>query len=56
MKDFESTLIEKNIKITKLENEIEAIKHLRFTNEQLKKQLKGWDEEVGVLKAKLYLD
>ena len=56
MKDFESTLIEKNIRISKLENEIEALKHLKFTNEQLRKQLKVRDEEVGVLKAKLYLD
>ena len=56
MKDFESTLIQKNITITKLENEIESIKQLKFTNEQLKRQMKGRDEEVGVLKAKLYLD
>jgi hypothetical protein len=33
MRDFESTLIQKNIAITKLENEIESIKHLKFTNE-----------------------
>ena len=33
MKDFESTLIQKNITITKLEKEIESIKHLKFTNE-----------------------
>lgn len=33
MRDFESTLIQKNITITKLENEIESIKHLKFTNE-----------------------
>ena len=56
MKDFESTLIEKNITITKLEKEIESIKHFKFTNEQLKRQMQGRDEEVGVLKAKLYLD
>lgn len=56
MKDFESTLIQKNITITKLENDIESIKHLKFTNEQLKRQMYARDEEVGVLKAKLYLD
>lgn len=56
MKDFESSFIEKNLHITKLENELEKLKHLKITNEQLKKQMHARDEEVGVLKAKLYLD
>jgi|LauGreDrversion4_2_1035121.scaffolds.fasta_scaffold5448625_2 hypothetical protein len=37
MKDFESSFIEKNLHITKLENELEKLKHLKITNEQLKK-------------------
>ena len=56
MKDLERTIIEKNINISQLQVEIEEIKHFKFTNEGLKKQLKSRDEEVGVLKAKLYLD
>jgi hypothetical protein len=32
MKDFESSLIEKGLTITKLENEIEKIKHFKITN------------------------
>lgn len=56
MKDFETTLIQKNISITKLEQDIEQLKSFRFTNESLKKQIRMREEEVGVLKAKLYLD
>jgi hypothetical protein len=56
MKDFESTIIEKSITITRLEQEIEAVKSFKMTNEVLKKQLRQREEEAGVLKAKLYLD
>jgi hypothetical protein len=37
MKDFESTIIEKNITINKLNDEIEELKSFRFTNESLRK-------------------
>lgn len=56
MKDFESTIIEKNITITKLEHEIEEMKSFRITNESLKKEVQRRAEEVGVLKAKVFLD
>jgi hypothetical protein len=56
MKEFESVIIEKNIQMTKLEAELEAVKHFKITNESLKKQLNKREEEIGVLRAKLFLD
>lgn len=40
MKDFESTIIEKSLTITKLETEFEKIKQYKLDNELLKKQLR----------------
>ena len=37
MRDLESTIIEKNISITKLNEEIEQIKTYKIANEHLKK-------------------
>jgi hypothetical protein len=56
MKDFESTIIEKCLTITKLESEFDKVKQFKLENEVLKKQLRQREEEAGVLRAKLFLD
>ena len=56
MKDFESTIIEKCLTITRLEGEIDKVKQYKLDNEIMKKQLRQREEEAGVLRAKLFLD
>ena len=56
LKDMESSIIERNIFIAKMQAEIDELKSFRTTNETLKKQIRQREEEVGVLKAKQYLD
>ena len=54
--DMESSIIERNIFIAQMQDEIDELKSFRTTNETLKKQIRQREEEVGVLKAKQYLD
>lgn len=42
--------------ISKLRDDIEALSKFRITNETLRKQLRQREEEVGVLRAKQFLD
>ncbi len=56
MKNLEGSIIERNIQIGKLKEEIDELNRFRVTNELLKKQIRQREEEVGILRAKQYLD
>jgi hypothetical protein len=52
MKDLESSIIERNLTIKRLQEELEEHRSYKVLNDKLCRQIKQRDEEAGILKAK----